>query len=133
MMKHINSDRTAQGQSLMQQVFGTEATAAAATNLGAISPAFLDFLHGTFGDIYGDNTLDLKTKEIIVLVSLITQKDSKSQLKTHLKAALKAGLSQAEILALIKHLILYVGFPTAINALLTAQEVFDESGCGRMK
>ncbi len=60
-----------------------------------------------------------------MLSSLITQKDTKPQLAVHIKAALKAGMAKAEILALIQHLIIYVGFPATINALNTAKEVFD--------
>ena len=33
-----------------------------------------------------------------------------------------------EILALILHLVVYIGFPAAINALNTAKETFDEMG-----
>ena len=79
-----------------------------------------------FGEVYGEEVLDLKTKEIIVLSSLITQKDTKPQLKMHIQASLQAGLSAKEILALIYHLVIYVGFPATLNALNTAKEVFDE-------
>jgi 4-carboxymuconolactone decarboxylase len=91
-----------------------------------IHPPFLDFLKGTFFDIYNDEILDLKTKEIIVITSLITQKDTKPQLKSHIKAALTAGVKPKEILALILHLVIYIGFPASINALNTAKETFDE-------
>lgn len=113
------------GVKLINEVFGEEMAAMVEQQLGKISPPFLSFLQETFADIYGDNILDLKTKEIIVLTTLITQKDSKPQLKLHIKAALRAGMTKKEILALIKHLVIYVGFPSTINALNAAQEVFD--------
>ncbi|MDO8954152.1 MAG: carboxymuconolactone decarboxylase family protein [Gammaproteobacteria bacterium] len=119
-------DRLIQGSQLMKEVFGVETAEQVHNHLEAISPPFLDFLKSTFSDIYSDQTLDLTTKEIIVLTTLITQKDAKPQLKTHIKAAIRAGLTPKEIYALILQLVLYVGFPTAINALNTAKETFDE-------
>jgi len=61
-----------------------------------------------------------------VLASLVTQKDTKPQLKVHIQASLRAGITPKEILALIYHLVIYVGFPATLNALSTAKEVFDE-------
>lgn len=111
---------------LMNEVFGEEVMSQIEKHINEIYPPFLNFLKSTFADIYSDATLNLKTKEIIVISSLITQKDAKPQLKSHIKAGLKAGLTPKEILATILHLVLYIGFPTAINALNTAKEVFDE-------
>lgn len=118
--------RKEKGAALMAEIFTEQAANSIEQQLNKIYPPFLDFLQETFSDIYSDHTLDLKTKEIIVLTTLITQKDTKPQLKTHIKAALKAGVTKNEILALIKHLVIYVGFPSTINALYTAQEVFSE-------
>ena len=119
-------NRNEKGLELMNLVFGEEQVQNIEKNVHDISPPFLDFLKGTFSDIYGDDTLDLKTKEIIVLTTLITQKDTKPQLKIHILAAMKAGVTQKEILAMIKHLTLYIGFPSTLNALTVAKEVFDE-------
>lgn len=119
-------DRFEKGKQLAKEIFGEEAASAIQSRLKEIYPPFLDFFNGAFADIYSDQTLDLKTKEMIVLTTLITQKDTKPQLKAHIKAALKAGMTQQEILALILHLVIYIGFPSAINALNTAKETFDE-------
>ncbi len=121
-------ERLQKGEQLMCEIFGEETVESYNHNLSAISPSFLNFLKGTFGDIYAETELDLKTKEIIVLSSLITQKDTKPQIKVHIKAAIKAGITPKEILALILHLVIYVGFPSTLNALNTAKEVFDELG-----
>ncbi|MCX7122883.1 MAG: GNAT family N-acetyltransferase [Gammaproteobacteria bacterium] len=123
----LHKTREEKGVAIMQHVFGDASTQALTEKFKAISPEFLSFLQGTVADIYGDHTLNLKTQEIIVLTSLITQKDARPQLKVHIEAALRAGLTQSEILALIKHLVLYIGFPSAINALDVAQEVFNTS------
>lgn len=118
--------RDKQGEELMNKIFGEDLVSNMDKNIRSISPGFSDFLKETFFDIYSDSTLDLKTKEIVVIASLITQKDTKPQLKGHIAAALKAGVSQKEILAIIKHLVIYIGFPGALNALMIAKEVFEE-------
>lgn len=115
-----------QGKQLRTEVFGEEFAEASTQYLQSIYPPMLNLLDSTFAEVYGDNVLDLKTKEIIVLSSLITQKDTKPQLKLHIQASLRAGVTPKEVLALIYHLVIYVGFPATLNALSTAKEVFDE-------
>lgn len=115
-----------QGKQLRVEVFGDELSEASSQFLQSIYPPMLNLLDSTFGEVYGENVLDLKTKEIIVLASLVTQKDTKPQLKVHIQASLRAGITPKEILALIYHLVIYVGFPATLNALTTAKEVFDE-------
>ncbi len=124
-MSHSNIRRE-DGSKLMRKVFGEDAISLMEQGIGKISPEFTNFLKETFSDIYGDDTLDLKTKEIIVLSSLITQKDSALQISSHIKAALRAGITKKEILALIRHLVIYIGFPSTLNALHSAQEAFNE-------
>lgn len=48
------------------------------------------------------------------------------QLKAHLEAALNVGASKAEIIAMIEQLAIYVGFPSSVNAMILAKEVFTE-------
>jgi len=119
-------NKTEQGKQLRTAVFGEEFSEASSQYLQGVYPPMLNLLDSAFGEVYGDNVLDLKTKEIIVLSSLITQKDTKPQLKVHIQASLRAGITPKEILALIYHLVIYVGFPATLNALSTAKEVFDE-------
>lgn len=114
------------GSKLMEKVFGNDVANQISQNLQASYPPMLDFLKSTFGEIYSNDVLDLKTKEIIVISSLVTQKDTKPQLKVHIKAALRAGLSPKEIMAIMLQLVIYVGFPAALNALNAAKEAFDE-------
>ena len=119
-----------QGKQLRTEVFGEEFSEASTKYLQGIYLPMLNLLDSTFAEVYSENVLDLKTKEIIVLSSLITQKDTKPQLKVHIQASLRAGVTPKEILALIYHLVIYVGFPATLNALGTAKEVFDEMNIG---
>lgn len=76
-----------------------------------------------FGQIYSRPNLDLKTREVVTISTLITQ-GAFEQLSFHLKAALKAGLKKEEILEIILHCAAYVGFPKACSALVIAGELF---------
>lgn len=118
--------KTEEGKKLRAEVFGKEFEESSTEYLKNTYPPMLALLNSTFSEVYGDNVLDLKTKEIIVLSSLITQKDAKPQLKVHIQASLRAGITAKEILGLIHHLVIYIGFPSALNALAIAKEVFDE-------
>ncbi|MCO4780746.1 MAG: carboxymuconolactone decarboxylase family protein [Candidatus Cloacimonetes bacterium] len=77
-----------------------------------------------YGEIYNRPGLDLKQREIISITSLAMQ-GKNSQLKTHIFAALNAGLTEEEIMESFIHLALFAGFPTALEAIKIAKEVFD--------
>jgi len=57
---------------------------------------------------------------------LTVQGFSLPELKVHIKGALNTGSNKSEILEIITQMIAYCGFPAATNALLAAQEVFEE-------
>jgi 4-carboxymuconolactone decarboxylase len=122
-----SNEKANHNNKLMADVFGKETSENILAHIEKIYPPFSAFLSSTFSSLYGDDTLNLKTKEIIVLSSLISQKDTKPQLKLHIMAAVKAGVSPKEIYALILHLTIYVGFPATINAINVAKETFDEN------
>ena len=63
---------------------------------------------------------------MITLSALTVQGYAIPELRVHLKAALHVGVTREEILEIITQMLAYCGFPAATNALLTAQEVFDE-------
>jgi 4-carboxymuconolactone decarboxylase len=93
---------------------------------GDISPNMLKWtVEFGFGEVMQNPALDLKTREMTIVASLIAQ-PAQPQLKAHLEAALNAGATKAELVAMIEQLALYVGFPTAVNAMILAKEVFLE-------
>lgn len=93
-------------------------------SIGEIFPDFLEkMISFGFGQIYARPNLDLKTREIVTVTSLITQ-GAFEQLDFHIKAALKAGLKQEEILEIILQCAAYAGFPKACSALIIADKIF---------
>jgi len=81
-----------------------------------------------FGQVYNRAGLDLKTREIATIAALTALGNARPQLKTHIHAALNVGNLKDEIIEVIIQMALYAGFPAALNAILTAQEVFRERG-----
>lgn len=79
-----------------------------------------------FGDIYSRSGLDNKQKVLTTISALVAQ--GTPQIGMHVVTGLNVGLSADEIAGCIMHLIPYVGFPRALNALKVAQEVFKEQG-----
>jgi len=79
-----------------------------------------------FGEFYAhDDLLDLKSRELITISTLITQ-GTLPQLKIHLQAALNVGCTPIEIEQAILQLIIYVGMPKVINAMKVFKEVMEE-------
>ncbi len=92
--------------------------------IGEIFPDFEEkMISFGFGQIYSRPNLDLRTREIVTITSLITQGAFK-ELDFHIKAALKVGLKSEEILEIILQCAAYAGFPKACSALSIAGEIF---------
>lgn len=79
-----------------------------------------------FGGIYSRSGLDNKQKVQATITALVAQ--GKPQIGMHVKTGLSVGLTPEEIVGCIMHLIPYVGFPSVLNALSVAKEVFAEEG-----
>ncbi|MDD1763927.1 MAG: carboxymuconolactone decarboxylase family protein [Methanobacteriaceae archaeon] len=81
-----------------------------------------------YGDIYARPGLDLKTRELVTIASITTMGGAPTQLKSHIRGALNVGCTKKEILEVIIQMVVYAGFPRAINGVLAAKEVFEEDG-----
>ena len=79
-----------------------------------------------FGDIYSRPGLDNKQKVLTTITALVAQ--GRPQIGMHIKTGLSVGLTPEEIVGCIMHLIPYTGFPSVLNALTVAKEVFAEQG-----
>ena len=95
-----------------------------------ISPDFTRYLlEFVFGEVYARPGLDIKTKEAVTTAGMITL-GAPLQLKVHVKAALNLGFTEQEIIEMILQLAPIVGFVRAMDALLAAQQAFDENKKG---
>lgn len=94
-------------------------------SLRDIAPDFARLLiEFPFGDIYSRPGLDLKSREIAVVAALTALGNAAPQLKVHIHGALNVGCTQQEITEVIMQMAVYAGFPSALNGLFAAKEVF---------
>lgn len=80
-----------------------------------------------FGEVFTVGELDMKTREMITVVSLSTQQ-TLPQLKAHINAALNVGVSPVELREAIYQCAPFIGFPKTLNAITVLNEVFKERG-----
>jgi len=79
-----------------------------------------------FGDIYTRPGLDVKSREIATVAALTALGNCKPQLKVHLSAALNVGCSEEEVKEVLLQMLVYAGFPAALNAMFAFKEVLQE-------
>jgi 4-carboxymuconolactone decarboxylase len=96
-------------------------------NVKQTSPDLVKYIvEFAFGEIYSRKGLDIKSREIVSIASLLTLGNAVPQLKSHIHGALNIGCSRDEILEIVIQILLYSGFPNALNGLQTVKEVFEE-------
>ena len=94
-----------------------------------ISPDMARFvIEFPYGDIYSRPQLNLKTRELVTIASLVTLGFAAKELKAHIHNALNAGCSKEEVVEVMIQMSVYAGFPAALNALFIAEEVFKDLG-----
>lgn len=93
--------------------------------LADISPALGHHIAAfAFGDIYDRPGLDARSRQLVTLGVLAALGGCEPQLRVHIGAALNVGISREEVVESFLHSAVYAGFPRAINATLTARDVF---------
>jgi 4-carboxymuconolactone decarboxylase len=82
----------------------------------------------SYGDVFSRPNLDLKTRELATVSALTGLNTTASELplKVHVNGALNVGANRQEIVEAIMHMIPYVGFVKAQQAMALAEEVFKE-------
>ena len=102
-------------------LFGGEALTGEGTD-----PELMDILQKfIFGEVFRTGDLDMKTREMITIVTLATQQ-TLPQLKAHANAALNVGVTPVELREAIYQCAPFIGFPKTLNAVGVINEVFKE-------
>jgi 4-carboxymuconolactone decarboxylase len=95
--------------------------------LGEFAPDFAHFNDDVlFGENWNNSDIDLKTRCIITVVTLMSSGITDSSLVYHLQNAKNNGVSKAEIAAVITHIAFYAGWPKAWAVFNLAKEVWSE-------
>ena len=102
------------------------------TQLGEFAPMFA-YLNDDvlFGEVWNEETIDVKTKCIITVVALMSSGITDSSLTHHLQNAKAHGVTKAEIAAIVTHAAMYVGWPKAWAAFRQAKEIWNETETGK--
>ena len=96
--------------------------------LGEFAPEFAHFNDDVlFGENWNNEDIDLKTRSIITVVSLMSQGITDSSLKYHISNAKNHGVTQKEMAAIITHVAFYCGWPKAWAVFRLAKEVYEET------
>lgn len=97
------------------------------TRLAAVSR---DMAHLTvafpYGQVLSRDLLDLRTRQICTVSSLIAHGSAQSQLRFHMQGLLNAGGTPQDLVELMFLSTALVGFPAAINAIDIVRSVFNE-------
>jgi len=124
-------ERRRRGLEIFERLYG-EMGAKTLRSLEETAPDLARYiLEFAFGDIFSRPGLDLKAREMATVAALTAMGNSPAQLRAHIHGALNAGCTQQEIIELVLQMLLYAGFPAAINGVQAAQEVFAERAARR--
>ena len=95
--------------------------------LGDFAPMFAHLNDDVlFGEVWNEDAIDVKSKCIITVVSLMASGITDSSLTYHLQNAKAHGVSKEEIAAIITHATMYVGWPKGWAVFRLAKEVWNE-------
>ena len=117
----VTDDRMERGRARMAELFGT-----AHQPPSELEGDFIDITVGhVLGDIWTRPGLELRERSMITCTALIVL-GNQPELKAHLAAALNVGITRQAIEEMMIHLAHYSGWPSAVNGLRVAREVFAE-------
>ena len=95
--------------------------------LGDFAPLFAHLNDDVlFGEVWNEAAIDVKTRCIVTVVSLMASGVTDSSLTYHLQNARAHGVSKAEIAAIITHAAMYVGWPKGWAVFRLAKEVWND-------
>ena len=96
--------------------------------LGEFAPTFAHLNDDVlFGEVWNEEAIDVKTKCIITVVSLMASGSTDSSLGYQLQNAKNNGVTKAEIAAIITHATMYVGWPKGWAVFRQAKEIWNET------
>ena len=97
------------------------------TQLGEFAPMFAHLNDDVlFGEVWNEETLDVKTRCIITVVALMSSGITDSSLVYHLQNAKAHGVTKEEIAAIITHVAMYTGWPKGWAVFNLAKTVWTE-------
>jgi 4-carboxymuconolactone decarboxylase len=116
MSAETSQQRTRDGGALRARAQGAR-TAALGDALAELDPELLEWADGfIFGQVWQRPGLPFEDRMLVAITALATQ-GATTQLRNYLHGALQDGIDPDRIREALVMLVVYVGFPTAIQAL----------------
>lgn len=95
--------------------------------LGEFAPTFARLNDDVlFGEVWNQSAINVKTKCIITVVSLMASGITDSSLVYHLQNAKNHGVTKEEIVAIITHATMYVGWPKGWAVFRLAKDIWKD-------
>ncbi|WP_225922835.1 MULTISPECIES: carboxymuconolactone decarboxylase family protein [Pseudomonas] len=93
------------------------------------APELADWiLSFAYGDVFARPGLDYCTRELATVAALTALGNAQPQLKVHIGGALNVGCKPEAVIDVILQMTVYAGFPSALNGIAAAREVFAARG-----
>ena len=114
-----------QGLELLNKLHGGHTGEAILNTFANVCPKMAEMtIEMVFGDLLQRKELDLKTRELTIIASLVTLGHSLPQVRAHVEAALVVGATKTEIAEVILQTAYFAGFPAAANAFIEIKDLF---------
>jgi 4-carboxymuconolactone decarboxylase len=100
---------------------------AAEKMIGDFAPKLVDLTDRVlFGEVWEHPELSKRDRSLATVAALIAL-NRPDQLRFHLSKAVENGVTKEELIEVITHLAFYSGWPNAMNAIMSAKEVFSKA------
>jgi 4-carboxymuconolactone decarboxylase len=112
-----NDQRFERGMAVLRQIGGHDHDGPV-NRLAQVSPDMARFtVEYPYGDVLSRPGLDLRTRQICTVSSLIAHGSAQTQVKFHMEGLLNVGGRPEDLVEIMFVATAVLGFPTAINAI----------------
>ncbi|MBI4372047.1 MAG: carboxymuconolactone decarboxylase family protein [Elusimicrobia bacterium] len=110
---------------MMDRLYGTGYSEEVFQQLEKLDPAFNDIVQQfAYGEIWARSGLSIRDKSLVTIAALIAL-GKEEQTKIHIRGFLRSGGTVAELKSVLIHLVVYCGFPAAMNGFSALQIVLE--------
>jgi 4-carboxymuconolactone decarboxylase len=111
-------DRMEKGLAVQKEIVGSDLVDAMYERAPTDELHIQRYLSGNcFGDYVSRAGLDLRTRELLTFAMLVSLGGCEPQVKGHTAANLRVGNDRATLLAVLTHLLPFIGYPRTLNGL----------------
>lgn len=123
-----SGERWDRGWATLTSASGTDAPAVVAS-VAEVAPELARWIvEFGYGDSYSRPGLERDERQLVTIGALAALGGCEPQLEVHVAMALRVGVTPAQLVETVMHVLPYVGFPRALNALAVVRRVLDRRG-----